>query len=595
MLAEPAAPRRSESKVNADLKNESRDSLLRAEPKPAPEPVPSHVRRNRRLIWTFVAVVAIGLIALAKPAYRFANGARARWLAGSALKLAEKRDLDKAILQAHAAYQLKPDEPVALRTMARVLALRHDPNAVRFWQQIAKSPFGTMDDRRSFVESALEQRLIVPAAEETRFLLAKEPASALNQLLAAKLNALAGDMPASLACAKRAHELDASNEEATLFLASVLLSSPDSHQEGLRLLWTIMDGNSRASLAAVVLAGRQPDLSAAEQERVIARLNNHPLATHADRLLKLEIELRKPAQRDALLARALAESRAAGDEAFRQFAVWLNTHGEQARTLDAIPLELALSRKDLFLIYLDALASLKKWSDVGAILAKGGLPLEETYVELYKWRAAAEIGQNDEADKHWRAAQIAATKSAGLGNPEQAIYLASYVERLGQSAKAEGIYRSLLGSPLTARPACEALLRIAVSKGTKPTRDLLREMKARWPDDVPVQNDYAYLQLLLGEEIDASRETAAALAAKFPNSLPHSTTLALAYLRSNNPAAAMEVFDRLPVAWEKAPAPSAAVYAAVLNANGRTDDARKLAAKIPNSSLRPEERALIAF
>lgn len=582
--------------MKVDCENESDKTEPVREPKPPSDSVPriSFFKRHRVILVGSGVVVLVLMLLLARPTYRAANRWRARRLANSALDHAQRHEMEKALLQAHAAYQLKPDEPDVVRAIAKVLNLRRDPTAFRFWQLLLKSPFATLDDRRSYVESALDLRLIAPASDELRALMSLKPKSAQTYLLASKLNALTGDLPGSLAFAQQAHEIDPSNEEVALFLASLMLNSPNSHAAGLDLLWTLVDGDSQSCLSAVVLAARHKGMSPEQQGRLIARLNNHPLATEAERLLMLELQIqRNPEQREALLQAATEKYRLIGGEELRLFGIWLNSHGESARTLEAIPLEHAVTRKDLFLVYLDALSAQKKWDEVAEVLTRSGLPLDETYLELYKSRACAELGDANGADKHWRLSQIAAQKSAGVGNPEQAFYIANYAEKLGQSANAERMYRFLMGSPLTARPACEALLRLAVAKGTQPTRDILREMRTRWPEDIAVQNDYAYFQLLLGEEIDASREKAAELAEKFPGSLPHHTTLALGYLRSGNPAAALKVFEGLPVAWDKAPETSIAVYAAVLDANGRTEEARRLAAALDASALRPEEQALI--
>ncbi len=568
------------------------------EPKALPDLVPKvpFHKRHRWLLIALAALVLAFLALLVKPAYRAANRWRACRLADSALDHARQNELDKALLQARAAYQLKPDESYVVRAAAKVLTLRHDPMAFRFWQLLSKSPAATPDDRRSYVQSALDLRLISPALEELTALMSLEPKSAANHLLASKLKALTGDFAGSLALARQAHDLDRSNEEVSLFLASLQINSPDAHAAGLQLLWQLADGKTRQGLSAAAILGRQSGLSPEEQDRLIARLKSHPLATESERLLALELEIaRHPEQRDPLLKAAGEKYRLMGGEDLRQFGIWLNSHGESARTIEVISLDQAVTRKDLFLVYLDAISAQKKWADVNAALSRSGLPLDEAYVELYKSRACAELGDADGADKHWRQAQIAAQRSAGTGNPEQAFYIANYAERLGQPANAERMYRYLTSSPLTARTACESLLRLAMAKGTRATRDVLREMQARWPEDIAVQNDFAYFQLLLGEEIDASREKAVELVTKFPESLPHRATLALGHLRSGNPGAALKVFDSVSVAWDKAPEPSIAVYSAVLNANGRTDEARVLASRLHAATLRPEEQELIGI
>ena len=86
---------------------------------------------------------------------------------------------------------------------------------------------------------------------------------------------------------------------------------------------------------------------------------------------------------------------------------------------------------------------------------------------------------------------------------------------------------------------------------------------------------------------------AAALVQREPASLPHRTLLALARLKQNRAASALEAYANIQVA-RGALSPSAlAVHAAVLHANGHLEDARAEVQQIPLDTLLPEERALI--
>jgi len=78
-----------------------------------------------------------------------------------------------------------------------------------------------------------------------------------------------------------------------------------------------------------------------------------------------------------------------------------------------------------------------------------------------------------------------------------------------------------------------------------------------------------------------------------PRSLPHRTFLALARLKQNRAADALSVYENITVA-RGALTPSAlAVHAAVLAANGKTEEAKSEVEQIKTDNLLPEERALI--
>jgi hypothetical protein len=145
-----------------------------------------------------------------------------------------------------------------------------------------------------------------------------------------------------------------------------------------------------------------------------------------------------------------------------------------------------------------------------------------------------------------------------------------------------------------------------------------------WPNDAAVQNDEAYTRLLLlgsnsergarsdqqGEssellapssdlqtpssELQALSALAEKLVAKNPKSMPHRTLLALAYLKQNRAADALAVYNNITLT-RSALTPSAlAVHAAVLAANGQTEEAKSEVEQIRAEQLLPEERQLIA-
>jgi hypothetical protein len=117
-------------------------------------------------------------------------------------------------------------------------------------------------------------------------------------------------------------------------------------------------------------------------------------------------------------------------------------------------------------------------------------------------------------------------------------------------------------------------------------------MVVRWPKDTAISNDLAYLNALLGVDLEKARDTALTLVQAAPHSLPHRTALALAELRLGRAAEAAKVYDGLRIDWQGAAPGAVAVYSAVLRANGRAAEAAPLLAALPAEALRPEEQAL---
>ena len=231
---------------------------------------------------------------------------------------------------------------------------------------------------------------------------------------------------------------------------------------------------------------------------------------------------------------------------------------------------------------------MKKWQQIDTIMAEPGIPLEAYKIEYFKARCADELGDRDQAIIHWRSAQ-----SAAVGNSEQAFDVARYARQSGRSAQAESIYRSLTVNPSAARNAYIELLGMANS--TSAIRSLLADMLKHWPKDPAIQNDYAYYCILLGEDVEQHQQTAIQLVNQSPSFLSHRSTLALAFLRLSQPKEALELYKGLETKWELAPIRFRAIYAAVLNANGQKDEARKMLESFKIDALRPEEQELVKF
>jgi hypothetical protein len=180
-------------------------------------------------------------------------------------------------------------------------------------------------------------------------------------------------------------------------------------------------------------------------------------------------------------------------------------------------------------------------------------------------------------------------------DPETVFYVAQYAERLGMPDDAAKAYRLLTTVSGAERPGYLGLIRLTEQSGdTRALRDQVKEFAGRFPNEFELQNDLAYLDLLLGENVASAVENAARLVQRFPEFLSYRTTLALAHLRSRDPAAARKVYREISTDWKSAQPGWHAVYAAVLAASGEQALASTHAHEINIARLKTEERALIA-
>ena len=114
-------------------------------------------RKRFRLVLLLAIVLVLGL-ALgfgARPAGRAIKAWQSRRHAARVVPLLEKEQWSEARDEAVAAYQLRPNEPEALRAVARYLSRTRQHQALEFWEQLAKQQPLTRDDLRDEAAIAL--------------------------------------------------------------------------------------------------------------------------------------------------------------------------------------------------------------------------------------------------------------------------------------------------------------------------------------------------------------------------------------------------------------------------------------------------------
>jgi tetratricopeptide (TPR) repeat protein len=554
-------------------------------------------RKRRRfwiiLLWSMLVVFGIAM-------FQF-EPARLEWSRWRARRYAAKAEVDLALenwqgaqIKAQTAYQIRPDEPAAIRAVARLQSLTGSPaSAVQFWSILKKDGVLTIADRRNYAEDLLRAGSSSEARDVVEQLLAGEPENPANLRLGAKWAASEKRYEQAIEFASKALKLEPGNLQTSLLLGYLQCEAPrnGSREAGFATLSSLIEDKGRTGLDALVFLATRRDVPPEKIPSILARLRDHPLAGENHRLAALDLELAwREKERDAVLDAAMVHYKTADPAAQRAFGVWLNGRKEYERTLALLPLAEALKRKDFLLVTMDAMAAQGRWTEIDEILQGKDVPLDEMHTEIFLARAAMELGHSTSADLHWRRAHIAAAPSV-----EQMWFLATYAEKIGQTDHAEAAFRSLTNNASTARPAYEGLLRIAEKRrDTDSLLEVLREMSKRWPKDPSVRNDYTYFTLLRGKDVEMGMKVAQELVAETPSSLAHRTTLALANVRLKDAMGAMKVYRGLTVPWNRASPSHRAVYAAALGLNGNISEARAQAGAIPLDSLRPEERALIS-
>lgn len=577
-------------------------------------------KRKRRLLIIIAACVLLLLAGgfFAAPHVRHAiRGFQARRHAQRAFVLIDQQKWSEARDEATAAYQLRPNEPEALRAVARLLSRAGQADALTFWKNLAAvAPLTRQDFRdeadvalrnndlgvaQEAVEHLIESAGGTPAAAD--FILAAEIAMQKRQLDKAKQ--LTQKVLADPAATKR-DKLRANVALLEITLNSGENSSPELHNIDTRLL-ELAKGDDQDALDAMV-ALSQRFLSAQGEEKssfpislddLAKKIENHPLAKPNQKLLAADLQIAAhPDQRDQIEDRTITQWKNGNNDELAALGGWLYRHNEFQRELDAIPLERATQTRELFLQHVDALGALGRWDEIRRILESEKFPLDPVIQHMYLARCFAQQGEKNGADNNWqRAIEDAA------GDLSKLIMLGEYAEKNGANGIAMTAYDAAVAVQPKSRPAQLGRLRAAYASGdTKKVHEILVELLQVWPNDTSLLNDEAYARLLLmprdirpdSAELRSIETLAEKLVQDEPASLPHRTLLALAMLKQNRPYSALALYRGLNVPQNAVSASTIAVHAAVLAAAGQPEPAKSEVEKIATDKLLPEESALIA-
>ena len=589
----------------------TRDSLLvpvmkTSTPQGGRKFMPPFFKSGRFLIGAAVVILAL---VTARPAYRVVKSWKADHLTAKAERQAAKGEWTEACQSLRSALLLDPDDARIIRTTARLLGEHGDPQALPFLEKLIQSPGGTPQDRIDLVRLALRIGQLNTVQPHLLALLG-EPATAHRfdvLFLASEWHGSHGDRTLAVGFAREALAQtrdDAQTVAAKLFLARLLLqpappaaAPPDARlaAEAKKILREVASCEDRAGLEALLMLSEVCEAAPSPDEaRLLGeRLGRHPLAGDEESLLGLTWKLRsEPDQREKILDGAVSTFSKRGTKGTAAIGRWLVQNHEARRAIRLIPMATARENRELFLIYVDALADLGRWQDLQILLAgRAPLPVDPTIRNLYEFRTALALGRGEESRQHWSDVR----KSMVNADPKTVLYVAQYAERLGMRDDAAKAYRMLTGIAGAERAGYLGLILLTEQSGdTRKLRDQMREFAGRYPSEFEPQNDLAYLDLLLNENVPESMERTAKLVKRFPDMLAYRTTLALAHLRAGDAAAARKVYDGVTINWSTAKPGWHAVYAAVLAASGGQALAHTHAGQIQIARLKPEERVLIA-
>jgi hypothetical protein len=538
-----------------------------------------------------LAVVLVAAALLAQPAYDHFKLWRALQLTEASAQALRANDLDLAREKAQVALQLWPFDPRVLRQAAIINGLSDPRHAIFLWLGAWKLSHDPAD-LREVVLAALASNELAFAAEQFTALQTLDPKNPLTWLVQARLDLALYEWPEALAAAQRVLDSGQAPDDAHFVYAQATQLSPDPEirAKGLEHLRLLSTRSDLLGLRALRVLANYPGNNPVQIEELARLLEQHPLAQRDDKLLALTLRGRLPGANDTALEDSARGLFPANDpDSLVTLGHWLMSQGKYSEVLELIDTKTAFQRKDLFLIRLDAMAVLKQWAAIKEVLQRPDPPIEEEIRLLFEARTLTELGEGLRADLAWDRVRLAVAN-----DPKKLRDVAAYAAKLNLDDVARAAYKDLITDLEQRRGAFEQWVALERrEQKTEALHDVLVNMAQYYPSDPVVRNDVLYTGFLLSPPTDAQLDSARQQVEQYPTLLSYRITLALGYLRAHQPAAALHVFEGLPINWSQDNVSWRAIFGAVLRANGLEADARELRKIIPNDELLAEELELL--
>ena len=549
-------------------------------------------RKQRGRRWILLIASVLAVIVAGTLAYRWFKGQRAERFAaaGDALVAADK--WNDAAVQYRVALQLDPSNYHGLSGAARLASKAERPEALELWQKVLALPQCTIRDREDYAELLIKTNRLNLAEKAIDPLLKDNPDTKALQLAARYARKIGDNVKAGeylRIASKRAPDDDAPRFQ----LAEVLAQSTDAadQAEARKILWELAARANLYKKAAVEALGAAPELTTDERKRLLQELMALTPKTAKDDLLAADMRVQLQPDEAARIYREEVERwRNGQSQELLDLARWLNAHQQPELVLSTFPVERTLEDNQLLLARLDALATLQRWNDIDGVLNRTDVTLDPSVIESFRARTALERNANLDAEVHWNHAI-----SLAGSDPYKLRFVANFAEQSRATATALKAYEQLARFPEHADFAYRGTQRVSQRSGdTAAQRAAMSKISARAPEDPNAADQLAYLNLLLGEDVDQNFAVAKKLAEQYPNRLSYRVTTALGYLRQHDPASALAQFKGpVSIDWKRTLPAWRAVYAAALFASDRNDEARTIIATISRDRLNPQERELI--
>lgn len=543
--------------------------------------------------WCIGGGAILLLLLLSAPfAWQTIKEARARDLAEDAQSLLDEKQYPAAWEAAKAAYALSPKDLEVARTLAGIVNLAQPTEAPAMWQDIYEQS-GELDDILAWFDSVLslaDKSQLNAIAEQ----LAADFPNAPKALHRRAQNAFhQGKTKEGIDLFRQAAQTEGAPADIQFAYVQASQRSDDAEvrEAGVNWLRNMAKRPDETGLKASRMLLATPDISRDQLLTAAQNLAQHPKAERQDILTEIVLRRNEGQQSREELIDEVKDLFALDNPAeLVEMGRWLNQQARSEDFLRLVDADTAQQRRDLFLVWLDAMALNERWEELQPLMESPSLPLEPFTRVLFRARIQNELGNERIRDLIWKQALLEAKDDVG-----QLQFAYDYAVKLGWQEQARNVLERLTQIPRAQRKAYEELIKFDQKhQDIEALRSDLQRMAEVYPKDTSVANDLAYLNLLTGENMQAAADTAQRLNAEAEQPfLAHIMTLALAYYRAGEPGTALDLLYPLAIDWEEARPGWRAVYAAILATNGYRLESQDVMKGVDIEDLLPPEREIL--
>lgn len=515
------------------------------------------------------------------------------------IEYGEKNMHVDALNLANEAFLHNPENPNAIRNIARYATLLKRDEAKFLWAKLEASGQMTLEDKVWEVRAKTNLHEHKNAADQiTQLIKENTPTRELIEV-ADQVFTKAGRRNQLIDVLKtytNAHPDDLD----TLFVLSVRqiqLGDTNDKTEAFERLWKLAENTEKPGLRALEFLDKLDLKNNSDIDRLASLLEKHPLAEEEHRIAALRrVAALHPERKAQLIETALKNRRDAKREDLVPLARWLTLESQKdesyAEKLVAfLDEDQVLDYIPLLENYLNALTVLKKNQDLERLIKDPRARLTPAQKTFYLMHLAYIKGDRElDLDEKMLDALLAAQSER---RADMVMKIASYAEIRGRLLVAEQAFRSATTYKQIEREAFDGLLRLSYQNGnSKGFMDASIETAQRWPENQFYLERAAYASLLSGIEMEGAIQQAIRLHQDRPDDSQRKLIMALAFARQMDPKAATQYLERINLS--DLSLGQGAVLCGIMKAAGIDQQSKKIANQIPEgTTMLPEEQRFL--